>query len=224
MATRISKNSTANGAKKAPAVVAPVRGAGRPPLDDSGENMKRLPVFLSDREKEKVSVIAGSRNSSAWVRDLVKRALRPMPIYGPVCCGDGIEAMALEETRTVVFIEDLLPTTQARKYLFPAQGDSMNNARDPRSDIQDNDLLICIERQDAENGQTVHFQWDDGYGGRICGVRYFRQEGNVVTLRASNDAINPISGDRMYPDIVLPRNEVDILGIWLRIKISGVRL
>lgn len=196
------------------------RKAGRPTLE--GEPLKRLPIFLSVEEKAGIARL--STNASGWVRKAIQRALKPVNVYGMVCCGDGIEAVAASPLRTVAFLDELLPATQSEQYMLVAQGESMMNSRERRLDIQDGDLLVFMASDDAQPGQFVHYEIIDEYGGRTCGVRVWTMQNDTVTLKATNDAIDPLTGAPLYPDIVRYRDDISVRGVWLRIAISGVRV
>lgn len=199
---------------------------GRPVRGDKYAT-KRIPIGVTPDEKqqfEDAARKAGATSTSDYIRESVQMRLRSIPIYGLACCGNGIEAIQ-EPVKYVSYIADLLPRSNAELYILIAEGDSMRDHLNAATDIRHDDLLVFRHSDDAENGQIIHYELVDDFGSHTVGIRQFRMSPTgQVSLRANNNAVDPASGQRIYPDIVIPRDTLKICGIWTRVSVSGVPL
>src|SRR5262249_45219396 len=115
-----------------------------------------------------------------------------IPLLGVVAAGSPIEAILNYETVNVP--RDMM--REGRMFALRVRGDSMTDEQ-----IRDNDLIILLSQQTAENGQTVVPLID----GSDATVKRFYGGPNQVRLEPANPSYKPI--------LIRPPERVQIQGI-----------
>lgn len=115
-----------------------------------------------------------------------------IPLLGVVAAGSPIEAILNYETVNVP--RDMM--REGRMFALRVRGDSMTDEQ-----IRDNDLIILLSQQTAENGQTVVALID----GSDATVKRFYGGPNQVRLEPANPSYKPI--------LIRPPERVQIQGI-----------
>jgi repressor LexA len=102
-----------------------------------------------------------------------------LPLLGYVAAGSPIEAVVHSDEVSVpeMFL------TRGTNYVLRVEGDSMIDQH-----IQDGDLIIVEQREDARNGETVVALVD---GQEATLKRYYRQ-GDQIRLQPANEDMHPI--------------------------------
>lgn len=105
-----------------------------------------------------------------------------LPLLGYVAAGNPIEAVVNSDEVSVpeMFL------TRGSNYVLRVAGDSMIDEH-----IQDGDLIIIEQRQDAHNGETIVALVD---GEEATLKRYYR-EGTRIRLQPANETMTPIFVD-----------------------------
>lgn len=102
-----------------------------------------------------------------------------LPLHGYVAAGRPIEAISTPETIHVP--ESFL--TRGRNYVLRVKGDSMIDEH-----IEDGDLVVVEERNEAQNGEMVIALVD---GENVTLKKYYR-EGESIRLQPANPALDPL--------------------------------
>lgn len=125
-------------------------------------------------------------------------AVGETPVLGKIAAGNGIEAIANEESYSL--LRELLPSGNGKeRFSLVAEGDSMLGAR-----IADGDLLLVEQDEDPPDGTVVAALLP----GNVVTVKRLLREGNLVRLKAENDA---------YEDIVAPGDGIRVQGRILQV-------
>jgi repressor LexA len=105
-----------------------------------------------------------------------------LPLLGYVAAGNPIEAVVHSDQISVpeMFL------TRGSNYVLRVEGDSMIDQH-----IQDGDLIILEQRDNARNGETVVALVD---GEEATLKRYYR-EGSKIRLQPANESMSPIYVD-----------------------------
>lgn len=105
-----------------------------------------------------------------------------IPLYGPICCGNG----GFVDDNLIEMISLPADLLNPHKDYFAqrAQGDSMINAH-----IRDGDILVFEKSSHIENGQIGCFCLDDNEA--VC-KRYRVLQGGQICLMPENDKYPPI--------------------------------
>ncbi len=120
-------------------------------------------------------------------------AVGQTPLLGKIAAGNGIEAIASEESYSL-FRELLAPGNSKARFSLVAQGDSMFAAH-----IADGDLLVVEQDEDPPDGAVVAALLP----GNVVTVKRLFREGDRIRLKAENDA---------YEDIVVPGDDLRVQG------------
>jgi repressor LexA len=102
-----------------------------------------------------------------------------IPLLGMVAAGQPIEAILSHET--VMAPRDMIG--RGRMFALRVRGDSMIE-----ENIQDNDIIIVLSQQTAENGQVVVALIDGNY----ATVKKFYREADFIRLEPANPQFKPI--------------------------------
>jgi repressor LexA len=105
-----------------------------------------------------------------------------VPLVGTVTCGTPMSAQ--ENIEAMIPVSTALAKPGSKYFMLRAKGDSMNEAG-----INDRDLILVRQQNNAENGQTVVALIDNE-----ATVKEFNRTGTFVTLspRSSNKKHQPI--------------------------------
>ena len=114
------------------------------------------------------------------VRSGEARVANELPFVGQIAAGRPIEAVQGNESLEVP--EHLLGRRQAQHYVLKVVGDSMI-----AEGIQEGDLVVVAQREQAEPGEMVVALVDDE-----ATLKRFYPEGRVVRLQPSNPTMEPI--------------------------------
>jgi repressor LexA len=103
-----------------------------------------------------------------------------LPLVGTVAAGYPIEA--IEDNESVVVPQEMAGRP-GQSFVLRVQGDSMIDDQ-----IRSGDLVVCEQRQEARNGETVVALID----GSDATLKRFYQNGSQVTLVPANEKMQPI--------------------------------
>jgi repressor LexA len=105
-----------------------------------------------------------------------------LPLLGYVAAGNPIEAVVHSDEVSVpeMFL------TRGTNYVLRVEGDSMIDQH-----IQDGDLIIVEQREDAQNGETIVALLD----GEQATLKKYYREGKQIRLQPENETMSPIFVD-----------------------------
>lgn len=126
-----------------------------------------------------------------WEDDLVKvnlkkaEPVREIPIYGNICCGNGL-FVDDEIVSSISVPVAMLPNKSAEYFAQYAQGDSMTGAG-----IHDGDLIVFEKTPAIDPGQIGCFCIDENEA--VC--KKYTVSNHFIVLLPANDKYDPITVD-----------------------------
>ena len=166
-------------------------------------NQKRMPTYAEMMD------LFGVRSKSVvfyWIEKLIEKGILEkdpqgflklsgisfgIPLVGNVAAG--LPVSAEENMRDVVSMDEYLVAKPDSSFLLRVTGDSMIGAG-----IMEGDLVIVERERTPKSGDIVLAEVDGQWT-----MKYFRQQGNQVTLEAANPK---------YP-VIRPKQELKLGGI-----------
>ena len=134
----------------------------------------------------KPRVIEGSRSEPPdGAMDVAPMNNNTLPIMGKIAAGTPIEA--IQQVSNNVSVPGEMLKNSGKHYALEVKGDSMIEAG-----INDGDIVVINEQNDAENGDIVVALVDD----QEATLKRLRKRGTVVALEAANPAYET----RVYRD------------------------
>ena len=134
----------------------------------------------------KPRVIEGSRSDPPdGAMDVAPMNNNTLPIMGKIAAGTPIEA--IQQVSNNVSVPGEMLKNSGKHYALEVKGDSMIEAG-----INDGDIVVINEQNDAENGDIVVALVDD----QEATLKRLRKRGTVVALEAANPAYET----RVYRD------------------------
>lgn len=167
-----------------------------PSLEEIGENFSLRSVATVHKHLNNLidrgMLRRGSGSRSIEVLEQPVRSAGEVPLLGRVAAGRPIEAV--QQNETLALPPSML---RSRKRLFALQvnGDSMKD-----EGIHDGDYVICEERHDASNGETVIALVD----GEEATCKTYYREGARIRLQPQNERFKPLT---------LPEERVRVQGV-----------
>ncbi|MEM6689644.1 MAG: transcriptional repressor LexA [Planctomycetota bacterium] len=137
-------------------------------------------VMCHLRALERKGLITRSPNKSRAIEltEDINRSAHQMPMVGVVAAGP--TSLAMEQREQVDFSEML---HREDRFVLQVSGDSMINAH-----IADGDFVIIQKQEQAETGQMVVAQTEEGE----ATLKYWHPERNRIRLQPANDHMDPI--------------------------------